>query len=192
MSMPPESTPDFQPAPASDAGPVAPEQLAMVQQLFVQNLVPLRGVVRALIRDPHRVDDLVQETFLTITAKAGTFREGSSFRAWAFTIARFKVLESLRKNPLNDAFSEEVIQSLCATEPESPPNEERMEHLAGCIKKLAPQARRTVELRYQQEHTPPQIASIMGWSVSAVNVTLSRARALLRTCVERQITSGNR
>jgi RNA polymerase sigma-70 factor (ECF subfamily) len=191
ITMPPESKSDSPPTPRPGGDAVGPEQIALVQQLFVQNLVPLRGVIRAFIRDPHRVDDLVQETFLTVTAKAGSFREGTSFRAWAFTIARFKVLESLRKNTLSDALSEDVIQALFATEPASPPNEERMEHLAGCMKKLAPQARRTVELRYRQEHTPPQIASIMGWSVSAVNVTLSRARALLRTCVERQMTLGN-
>jgi DNA-directed RNA polymerase specialized sigma24 family protein len=90
--------------PASDADhDPAPAKIALVQQLFVQNLVPLRGMLAALVRDRHRVDDLVQETFLTVTAKAAVFREGTSFRGWCFTIARFKVLESFRARPSAEA-----------------------------------------------------------------------------------------
>jgi RNA polymerase sigma-70 factor (ECF subfamily) len=164
-----------------------PAKIALVQQLFVQNLVPLRGMLAALVRDRDRVDDLVQETFLTVTAKAAVFREGSSFRGWCFTIARYKVLESFRARPSGEALSPEVLEALTAVEPAMPPNEARMEHLAGCMEKLAPQARRAIELRYQQSHTPPEIAHVMGWTTGAVKVALSRARIVLRECVERQL-----
>jgi RNA polymerase sigma-70 factor (ECF subfamily) len=162
-------------------------KIALVQQLFVQNLVPLRGMLAALVRDRHRVDDLVQETFLTVTAKAAVFREGTSFRGWCFTIARYKVLESFRARPSGEALSPEVLEALTAVEPVLPPNEERMQHLTICMEKLAPQARRAIELRYQQSHTPPEIAHVMGWTTGAVKVALSRARIVLRECVERQL-----
>jgi len=167
--------------------PPDPAQIALVQQLFVQNLVPLRGMLAALVRDRDRVDDLVQETFLTVTAKAGAFREGSSFRGWCFTIARFKVLESFRARPSSEALSPEVLEALTAVEPPTPPNEARIQHLADCMEKLAPQARRAIELRYQQSHNPSEIARVMGWTAGAVKVALSRARVVLRECVERQL-----
>ena len=98
--------------PASSLPEGAAAQITLVQQLFVQNLGALRGVLHSLVRDTHRVDDLVQETFLSVTAKPGAFREGTSFRPWAFTIARYKMLESLRRRPDSEALSEEVLDVL--------------------------------------------------------------------------------
>ena len=158
-----------------------------MQQLFVQNLVPLRGMLAALVRERDRVDDLVQETFLTVTAKAAAFREGTSFRGWCFTIARYKVLESFRVRPCGEALAPEVLEALTAVEPIIPPDEGRVQHLAACIERLAPQARRAIELRYQQAHGPSEIARLMGWTTGAVKVALTRARIVLRECVERQI-----
>lgn len=173
--------------------PSAPdqEQTARVQQLFVQHIAHLRGMLRALVRDRARVDDLVQETFLTVTAKANSFEEGTSFRAWLFTIARFKVLKSLRQNPLAHALTDEVIEALTASEPELPDGDERMQHLTHCLESLAPQARRTIELRFQQSLRPPEIARTMNWTTGAVKVALSRARSVLRECVERRVAAEN-
>ena len=74
------------------------EKTVLVQSLFVQNMMAVRGFVISLMPDFSRVDDVMQETFLTVTAKAETFIEGSNFRSWACSIARFKVLESRRRS----------------------------------------------------------------------------------------------
>lgn len=162
---------------------------ARIQQLFVQHLVPLRGMLHALVPDRARVDDLVQETFLTVTAKAASFTEGTSFRAWVFTIARFKVLKSLQQRPLGEALSEETLEALTASEPEWVESEARVAHLAVCLDKLAPQARRAIELRYQQALRPPEIARVMHWSTGSVKVALCRARDVLRECIERRLAT---
>jgi RNA polymerase sigma-70 factor, ECF subfamily len=47
--------------------------------------------------------------------------------------------------------------------------------------------KRSVELRYQGDHKPAEIARIIGWTAEAVYVALSRARALLRECIERKM-----
>lgn len=168
-----------------------PDQLALVQGLFVQHLPALRGFVLSLVSDYSLVDDVVQETFLVVSTKAGEFQRGSNFRAWAWTIARYKVLQTLQKTPkAEQRLSDEVIESLCATEAsEEWPAEEQLRQLAECVRELAPKARQAVELRYQQAHKPPEIARLMGWSVDAVHVALSRARVTLRDCVQRR-TAG--
>src|SRR5215210_1323902 len=79
--------------------PADPEQTALVQSLFVQHLPALRGFVLSLISDFSLVDDVVQETFLVVTAKAASFQRGTNFRAWAWTIARYKVLQTLKRTP---------------------------------------------------------------------------------------------
>lgn len=168
-----------------------PDQLSLVQGLFVQHLPALRGFVLSLVSDYSLVDDVVQETFLVVSAKAGEFQRGSNFRAWAWTIARFKVLQALQKIPkAEQRLSDEVIESLCATEAsEEWPTEEQLRQLAECVRELAPKARQAVELRYQQAHKPPEIARLMGWTVDAVHVALSRARVVLRDCVQRRTAS---
>ena len=163
-------------------------QVQLVQRLFVQHIVPLRGFLLGLTADPHRVDDLVQETFLTAQAKAGSFAPGTNFRAWIFSIARFKLLSTIRDASRDPAMLDpEVIEALAAAEPDFSHNQERLQHLPDCLSKLAPQARRAMDLCYQHAKGPSEIAPILGWSVGAVKVALSRARAVLRECIQRRM-----
>jgi RNA polymerase sigma-70 factor (ECF subfamily) len=163
------------------------KQVALVQLLFVQHTAALRGFVHALMPDFARADDIVQETFLTITKKAADFEPGTNFLGWVCSIARFKVLEAGRKQSRSTTLSPDIIESLCACEPEPEASDERLRHLGECLKKLAPQARQAVEMRYQQAHKPAEIARRLGWGAESVYVALSRARALLRECVARKI-----
>lgn len=168
----------------------SPEQTALVQQLFVQHIVPLRGFLLGLTADAHGVDDLVQETFLTALAKAGDFQRGTNFRAWVFSVARFKLLAKIRDAARvpETMLEPSVIEALCAAEPAFARNEERARHLQVCVEKLAPQARRAMELRYQHAHSTAQIAATMRWTAGAVKVALSRARAAVRGCIERRLS----
>ena len=53
---------------------------ALVQGLFVQHLPALRGFVTSLVSEFSLVDDIVQETFITVTRKAADFTAGSNPR----------------------------------------------------------------------------------------------------------------
>ncbi|HAV60739.1 MAG TPA: RNA polymerase subunit sigma-24 [Verrucomicrobiales bacterium] len=163
--------------------------LQEVQALFIQHTPALRGFVLALMPDFGRVDDVLQETFLLVTRKAGEFKLGSNFLGWACTIARFKVLEIVRRETRRQLhLSEEVIECLCACEPEpdrSP--DERLRYLDECLDQLAPQARRAIELMYRQAHKPAEIARRLKWNAESVYVALSRARVILRDCVRRKM-----
>ncbi len=161
---------------------------AHVQLLFIQHTSQLRGFVIALMPDFSRVDDVMQETFLTITKKAASFEPGTNFLGWACTIARFKVLEAGRKAAAGaQPLAPEVLESLCACAPEVEPDDERLRMLGDCLQELAPQARRAIELRYHHAHKPGEIANILGWTPNSVYVALSRARDLLRGCLEMKL-----
>ena len=168
-----------------------PANVLEVQSQYVQHLPALRGFVLSLVSDFALVDDVVQETFLTVTQKADHFEPGTNFRAWVWTIARFKVLQMLERGKnRSDRFSPEVIEALCADEgAESGWNLERqLEHLRKCVEHLPPRTRQAVTLRYEHAHRPPEVARLMGWTVDAVNVALSRARNALRKCVDDRMT----
>jgi len=163
-------------------------RIAHVQMLFIQHTSQLRGFIISLMPDFGRVDDVLQETFLTVTKKAADFRPGSNFLGWVFTIARYKVLESGRKAAHGaQPLAPEVIESLCACAPEVEAEDERIKLLAECMTQLAPQARRAMELRYQQAHKPAEIAKILGWTPNSIYVALSRARDVLKECVETKL-----
>ena len=161
-----------------------------VQQLFVKNQGVLKGYVLGLVPEFASAEDVLQEVFLTVTAKAGQFEEGSNFVAWARSIARFKVMEHWRaRRGEPQALSSEVLESLAVSAPEVEPEEqsERERALKGCLAQLSPTVRELVELRYAQEHKPAEIARIKNWTPEAVYVALSRARAALRVCLQKQL-----
>jgi RNA polymerase sigma-70 factor (ECF subfamily) len=165
--------------------------VARVQALFVQHAAQVRGFIVALMPDLTQVDDVLQETFLTITAKADTYDINREFISWACGIARFKVMEVGRRmtNRAWRPLSDEVLDALAASEPDSTPADDaaKLGVLDGCLEGLGPQARRVVELCYQQEHKPLEIAKRMEWTVDSVYVALSRARLALRRCIERKL-----
>lgn len=161
---------------------------ADVETLFIQNLPALRGHVLALLPDFSRVDDIVQETFLTARRRAADFRSDGNFLAWICGIARYKILEQRRQEsragiPLSD----EVIDSLCAVEPEIDTWETELCYLRECLELLPAQLRQLIVLRYQQAHKPTEVARRIGWSTGSVYVALSRARGALRDCVARKM-----
>ena len=69
-------------------------------------------------------------------------------------------------------------------------DETAIRHLEHCLDQLPSRSREAVELRYQQAHRPPEIARRMGWTVESVHVALSRARAVLKECVQRRLSAG--
>ena len=160
---------------------------AAVQALFLQYMPMVRGYILSMLPDFSLAEDVLQETFLVVSKKATDFDLETSFPAWVKTIARFKALELIRKQKSRFVFLSEKTLGLLGTESHVHFNpkeiEPRLEVLAACINELAPQARRTIELRYQKDLLPPQIAEITGCAVASVNVTLSRARAFLRECI---------
>jgi RNA polymerase sigma-70 factor (ECF subfamily) len=152
----------------------------------------IRAFVYSLMPDIFQVDDIIQDVFLTVTAKASDFQEGTNFLAWAFAIARFRVLKSM--NAMDKDFlplSEEVLDALAADCPDvGAEQDRRVKFLELCIKKLAPQAKRMIKMRYYETQKAAAIAAKLGLSVNGVSVLLSRSRMLLRVCVERQMQKG--
>jgi RNA polymerase sigma-70 factor (ECF subfamily) len=157
-----------------------------VQQLFVRHQSKVRSVALALTGDFAAAEDVVQEAFLTVTAKAGDFVPDTNFLAWACAIARLKVLERRRSDR---RLSPEVIESLTAALPQEELAEHRLTPLLECIDALPPKSRELVRLRYFSEHGPGEIAELLDRSVAGVNAALVKIRESLRECVGRKLAS---
>ena len=175
----------------SELPPIADaERVALVQGLFIRHQPVVRAAVLALLPDFTLADDVVQETFLTATRKAADFAPGTNFPAWVCAIARFKAREALRRGPTTfHVLSDELLDTLCAEEPEIPDLERQLRLFEECIRGLSPKARRAIELRYRSAGRPGDVAAAMGWTVGAVKVALSRARLVLRDCIARKLAA---
>tara|TARA_R110002049_G_scaffold27321_1_gene93937 strand:- start:31532 stop:32101 length:570 start_codon:yes stop_codon:yes gene_type:complete len=168
-----------------------------VNGLFVQHSPRIRGFILSILPNMGRADDVLQETFLTVTAKADDFTRGTNFVSWACRIAQFKVLEDSKRNQKsNSTLSPEVIDAVCSSSREmlnatsmtqsaavNDFQEEQLSALENCITTLAPHTRRAIELRYVRAHKTREIAEILGWSIDSVYVVLSRARDSLQKCI---------
>jgi RNA polymerase sigma-70 factor (ECF subfamily) len=166
-------------------------QRARVQRLFIEHVDELQGFVASLVPESELVDDVVQETFVAVTARADGYDAKQSFSAWLFTVARDKIRELSGKataeaRPLAD----EVLDVLIASRGDAKPSSERLQLVEDCIAALAPQARRIVELRYQNAMKPRQVAAAVGWTAASVRVALCRARTAIRDCVERKMAAS--
>ncbi len=160
-----------------------------VLQLFVRHQTRIKGFIVSLIGDFAAAEDVLQETFLVVQQKASAFDVGTNFIAWAFQVARFQVMKAQGQHKrAADRFSDEVLETLAASAPEEPFDESKLAALPHCLEKLAPQARRIVDLFYEHEHKPQEIARLMDWQPPAVSVALSRARRFLRECIEVQLS----
>lgn len=151
---------------------------AYVQGLFVKESSRIRGFIVSLMPGGHEVDDVLQETFLTITAKADGFEKGTNFTAWATTIARFKVMEFFRKSGKRELLLGDQMTN------------GRLEALKRCLGKLSPNVRQMLGQRYAEGWKPEKIASEIGWGANSVYVSLSRARTTLRECIQKRTEGG--
>lgn len=67
----------------------------------------LRAFLRArLVRLPEEVEDLVQETLLAIHNQRHTYDAGQPLTAWVHAIARYKLIDFLRRRAGHDALND--------------------------------------------------------------------------------------
>ena len=163
----------------------------VVQRLFIDHVDELKGFVASLVPDPELVDDVVQETFVAVTARAAHYDPRQSFKTWLFIVARDKLREvGGRADAEARPFADDVLEVLVASHSGFAVSRDQMRFLDECIDALAPQARRIVVLRYQNSMKPRQVAKALGWTAGSVRVALSRARAAIRDCVEKKLASA--
>jgi RNA polymerase sigma-70 factor (ECF subfamily) len=136
--------------------------------------------------------DVLQETNLVLWAKREEFKEGTNFKAWAHTVARFQVLAHLRdktREPLS-LLTPEIFEKLEAeTKPEPTSHEARLRALGNCMNQLAPAASKIVSWHYEEKLSLQKIGKQLSMTTNAVKQALFRARRSLQQCVESAILS---
>src|SRR6056297_1174929 len=88
--------------------------------LLTEHQSAIRFYVASLLPGDSRAADVAQQANIKIWEKRGDFEIGTNFKAWAFAVARFEVL-NFRKKEARDSrlhFSEE-LEEIMASELET-------------------------------------------------------------------------
>lgn len=154
-------------------------ELVTEHQQFVYNLA-LRTV-----NDPHEAEDLAQEAFVRAWVALPNFRGQSQFRTWLYRIVTnlcYNRLPKLRRD-ISAIGDEEVVnvadESLAEPGLDLETGEQRA-FLHEQIEALPESYRLLVTLRYQQELSYEEIASVVSLPLGTVKTGLFRAKARLR------------
>lgn len=160
--------------------------------LLTEIQLPLLQYVRSLLPGDPSARDVAQQANATIWTKRADFELGTNFKAWAFSIARFEVLNH-RKQQARDArlvFSQELEETIGQELADAGSDLDRWHTaLQACLRKMRPADRELILHRYAKTGTLAEYADRVGRSVGGLKVTLHRLRNALLDCMKRHAES---
>ncbi len=151
----------------------------------------LYAYILAVCGEPAKVQDILQETNVTLWRKAADFREDTSFWAWASRVAYFEILahrKRCRKERL--VFDDALLDDMTV---EAVGQLEFLDRdlvmLHRCLDKLSESEQRLIRSRYSIGASVTRLAEAWGKSAAAISQALYRVRGRLAECIERERNS---
>lgn len=143
----------------------------------------LRAFARTLSGCRDRADDLAQETLLKAWSARGSYRAGTNFKAWIFTIARNHFYSEARRARFVGDYDEEMAERTLRTHG----NQEDGLALADVLRALEtlPDTHRdALILVAVGDLSYDEIAEVCGVALGTVKSRICRARAMLAAALE--------
>jgi RNA polymerase sigma-70 factor (ECF subfamily) len=172
-------------------GAVAPEKRLMADPAVARELLRAReglfAFILALVRDFNEAEELFQEISLRILERAGDYRPGTNFAAWAREFARRTLLET-RRARARILFSDKAIEAVAAACDEIEESVmARKEALNRCLDRLEDASRQLVEMRYGRGLSLDELGRVLDRRAGTIQVALSRIRSRLADCVRSRL-----
>jgi RNA polymerase sigma-70 factor (ECF subfamily) len=154
--------------------------------LYQERLGAVSRYVMAMVRDQHRAEDVVAQTFLLAWKDLPKLRKNDRFDAWLFRIAHNQAMTELRRHKttaLDDAPEPEDTDRFASPEGSLDSSMDALAMRAAMTHLPEPQ-REVLQLRFFQDLSADEIAGRMGKSHQAVYALQYRALKNLRQLVE--------
>ncbi len=140
------------------------------------------------VRDSHRTEELVQETFLVAWKSIAQVSEPAGFRTWLLSVARSVTVDSLRNESrkkrsgrrTDDPGAVLRVADSLPTPPESLEREEERQQVLAVLAALPEEYREPLALRYIAGADYETIGRQLGLSNGSLRGLLSRGMAKLR------------
>jgi RNA polymerase sigma factor (sigma-70 family) len=148
----------------------------------------LRTVVAARCKEPHAVDEIMQEVSMAVIKQNAPLKDSTKVAPWLYQVAVRQSLMYRRKHGRRRKLEQRYAAKLEAMPKRRVPPDplewliatERCRLVRQGIKTLKPKDAELLLLKYTQDWTYQQIAEHLGISQSAVESRLHRARQNLR------------
>ena len=168
--------------------------LALFQRLIVQFEQRIPRYLIYLLGTREGIEDLVQETWLRVFERGASYNGRSRFEPWLFQIARNLAIDQARRRrtvslDAPEESEEQVRDNSLASQDPSPfvlaARSQDAERLAESLNLLEPACREALLLRFQEDLSLQEIATIVGAPVSTVASRIYRSLAHLRLHLEK-------
>lgn len=152
---------------------------------FTKAQPALRRYVLAHLPDFHQAEDVLQDVAVVLWDRRQEFDPSRNFEAWAFGVARNKLLNSrrdvaTRRRVLTPELSQRLAEKLSSPDAAPPPRQGRLKE---CLSRLAARAREVVEMKYDRGLSAERIAEATGSTANAIRILLCRIRRSLSRCL---------
>jgi RNA polymerase sigma-70 factor (ECF subfamily) len=167
----------------------------VLDRLIVQYQHRLLRYLLFLTGDREVADDLFQETWMRVLTRGGQYNGAARFDTWLFTVARNMLIDLRRKRTMMS------LEDLCGTDaedytfeiPSADPNpfdryrsQEEARRVASALMMLEPLHREVLVLRFHEEWSLEEIATVTRSPLSTVKSRLYRSIAALRPHLEKE------
>lgn len=148
-------------------------------RVLEEHAIAVRMFVRSLLPGSEAADDIAQEALLKIWEKRYEYSRGTNFKAWAFQIARYLVLNFQRKRarrefvPLDDELAENLDQLCLASELNL---QREYDALIQCLNLLSDSDRALLRARYEIGESLKDYAKTARVAPGTVKARLFRLR----------------
>jgi RNA polymerase sigma-70 factor (ECF subfamily) len=148
--------------------------------------------LRRRLRNQAAVDDIIQQTFLQMHAKRGSFRKGSQVLPWALCIARNFMIDAVRKRKREasvdelfdpDAVSEGLVSALARGD-ELVEARQTNERIIAVFGRLTERQRAAFELTKCDGLPQAQAAQVLGTTVMGIKQCVHKVYAKLQRAFE--------
>jgi RNA polymerase sigma-70 factor (ECF subfamily) len=144
----------------------------------------LRFYVSKMLHERHEnADDLLQEIWLSVFRALPKLRDAAAFHAWLFRIARDRVCREFRRPQIHISFLDEPLIAELAADADA---EEAVdtEAVHQHIEKLSHEHREALVLRFIENLSYEEIASVTGSTLGTVRSRIHYAKRALRRAFE--------
>ena len=139
--------------------------------------------------DAEKAEDVTSETFEAVCRNLGSYRAGTDFEAWLFTIAHRRVTDVFRRRSRRrEVALDETVQAAVGGPEEAVLAAERRAEVAGAFRRLRADQQEVLALRVLGGLSATQVGEVLGKSEGAVRVAQHRALRSLREAMG--VTAG--
>jgi RNA polymerase sigma-70 factor (ECF subfamily) len=155
------------------------------EALYRRHAGRVNAVCLRLTADRTRAEEAVQDVFVRVWERLGTFRGESAFGSWLHRLAINTVLQTMRSERRRVARVGSADDLEIVDAPAAPAHVDDQIDLEAALARLPEQARMVVVLHDVEGFTHEEIATMTGVPPGTVRSQLSRARKTLLQWLER-------